>query len=159
MKVRQLARRMALQALFEIDAVGHDPERTLRYRVDDAGLPEEVETFARRLVWGVVNHRPEIDALIQRHAPLWPVSDIAIVDRNILRMGTFELLAGATPPRVVINEAVELGKYFGSDSTHRFVNGVLAAIMQDLEQSGRLGMLRGDSHLSRPADYKETLEE
>jgi len=150
---------MALQALFEIDAVGHDPERTLRYRFDEAGLPEEVTSFARRLVWGVVNNRSEIDALIQRHAPLWPVNDIAIVDRNILRMGTFELLAGATPPRVAINEAVELGKYFGSDSTHRFVNGVLAAIMQELEQGGRLGALREDSQPSRPADYKETLGE
>ncbi len=155
MKQRRLARHVALQALFEVDAVGHDPERALRYRLEENPLAPELASFARRLVWGVLQHRAAIDELIQRHAPLWPISDVAIVDRNILRIGTLELLWGETPPRVAINEAVELGKHFGSDSTHRFVNGVLASILKELEENGRLGELRSYIAPPPPAPSEE----
>lgn len=153
MKHRRLARHVALQALFEIDAVGHDPERALRYRLEESALAPEQAAFARRLVRGVLQHRAMIDDLIQRHAPLWPINDVAIVDRNILRIGALELLWGETPPRAAINEAVELGKHFGSDSTHRFVNGVLASILKELEDNGRLGELR--SYIAPPPATSE----
>ncbi|MBC7241346.1 MAG: transcription antitermination factor NusB [Anaerolineae bacterium] len=156
MKHRRLARHVALQALFEVDAVGHDPERALQYRLEESSLAPEHAAFARRLVWGVLQHRATIDDLIQRHAPLWPINDVAIVDRNILRIGTLELLWGETPPRVAINEAVELGKHFGSDSTHRFVNGVLASILEELEASGRLGELRDYMAPPPPAPSEES---
>lgn len=156
MKHRRLARHVALQTLFEIDAVGHEPERALQYRLEESTLAPEQAAFARRLVWGVLQHRAMIDELIQRHAPLWPINDVAIVDRNILRIGTLELLWGETPPRAAINEAVELGKHFGSDSTHRFVNGVLASILKELEDNGRLGELQGYTAPPPPTASEES---
>ncbi len=139
MKPRRLARIVAMQALFEVDAVRHDPERSLGYRFDDVEADGEVQQFARRLMWGVINQRTALDEYIKRHASAWPVEEIAILDRVILRMGTYELMyESETPPRVVINEAVELAKRFGNESTRRFVNGVLGAVLVDLEQAGRL---------------------
>jgi len=128
-----------MQALFEVDAVRHDPERSLIYRFEDVDAAQEVQQFARRLMWGVINNGAALDEFIKRHASAWPVEEIAILDRVVLRMGTYELLyEGETPPRVAINEAVELAKRFGNESTRRFVNGVLGAVLVELEQSGRL---------------------
>lgn len=147
MKPRRRARNVALQALFEIDAVGHDPETTMSYRFEEAQLSKELEEFTRTLVWGVLSNRDEIDAIIRKHAAAWPVQEIAIIDRNILRIGIFELLHQAgTPPRVAINEAVELSKRFGSESTRRFVNGVLGVALTSFEQSGILAKSRLPDH-------------
>jgi N utilization substance protein B len=85
--------------------------------------------FARWLIYGVLHHRAVLDAYIQKQAPEWPLEQVAIVDRNILRMASTNLPRTAGPPiKVAINEAIELGKTFGSDSTPRFVNGVLGAL-------------------------------
>jgi len=130
-----------MQALFEIDAVGHDPEPTLGHRFEDleTDVPADVEGFTRKLLWGVLDNKNDIDGFIRKHASAWPLEEIAILDRNILRIAIFELLHEPdTPPRVAINEAVELAKRFGNESTRRFVNGVLGAVLTDLEQSGRL---------------------
>lgn len=151
MRPRRLARNMVLQALFEIDAVGHDPERTLGYRLEEVELSVDLIRFSRNLLWGVLNNKAEMDEIIHKHASAWPIDEIAILDRTILRMGLFELLHDAeTPPRVVINEAVELAKRFGNESTRRFVNGVLGAILSDLEQSGRLAKGKGKPASSGP---------
>ncbi len=129
MKVRRLARTVALQALYEIDCTHHSPAQVLRYRLEETPLPEPAVKFARWLVYGVLQHRAVLDAYIQRQAPEWPLEQVAVVDRNILRMALYELAQDSrTPLKVVINEAVELGKTFGSDSTPRFVNGVLGAL-------------------------------
>jgi len=134
-RVRRRARIVALQALFEVDSAHHPPERVLRQRLEDAALPPKGEEFARFLVWGVVEHQHQLDPLIQRHAPEWPLDQMALIDRNVLRLAMFELLiAESAPDKVVINEAVELAKLFGSDSSHRFVNGVLGALLEHKAQ-------------------------
>jgi N utilization substance protein B len=130
MKVRHRARVAALQALFEIDCAAHNPTVVVERRLEETELPEAGALFARELVQGVNDHQERLDGLIKRYAPEWPVDQIAIVDRNILRMAIYEiLLQDETPLKVAINEAVELAKEFGSDSSARFVNGVLGSLV------------------------------
>jgi N utilization substance protein B len=129
-KVRRRARVTALQALFEIDSVNHDPEVVLRRYLEEKSFPPSGAEFARNLVSGVVEHKTYLDDLIQKNAPEWPVEQIAIIDRNILRIAIFEIaIDRRTPLKVAINEAVELAKLFGSDSSPRFINGVLGALV------------------------------
>jgi N utilization substance protein B len=126
---RRKARSVALQALYEIDAVRHDPEATLSHLLEEANLTGDNASFAQELVKGVVQYKEKLDAHIRRFAPAWPVEQIAVIDRNILRLAIFEvLLDNRVPMKVAINEAVELAKDFGSDSSPRFVNGVLGAV-------------------------------
>jgi len=123
------ARAIALQALYEVDSVGHDMAGTLARLLANGGLPEENATFVRELVSGVIQNRKEIDQNINNFAPAWPVAQIPVIDRNILRLAIFEiLLDNKVPVKVAINEAVELAKTFGSDSSARFVNGVLGSV-------------------------------
>jgi len=129
-QVRRQARMSALQALYELDTTNHPADAVIAYRLEEHPLPEEGEAFLRLLVGGVMHYRHELDALIQQRAPAWPVGQIAIVDRNLLRMALFELSGQTgTPAKVAINEAIDLAKMFGSDSSSRFVNGVLGAAM------------------------------
>ncbi|MCO6449369.1 MAG: transcription antitermination factor NusB [Caldilineales bacterium] len=146
MKPRHHGRRVALQALFEIDLAGHKPGPVLEERLTSEGLADQDETaiFARQLVVGVVGNKPRLDAIIARFAPEWPVDQIAIIDRNILRMALWELLADETPTRVVINEAVELAKVFGSDASPRFINGVLGAATRDANARSQLAKVSSD---------------
>lgn len=130
MKIRRQARAIALQALFEIDSVGHGKEDVIRRRVEDEELAQEGAEFTLSLVRGVIEQREQLDKLIAKYAPEWPVDQLAIVDRNVLRMALYELLhTGDVPIKVAINEAVELGKMFGSDTAPRFINGVLGAFL------------------------------
>ncbi len=126
---RRKARALALQALYEIDSVGHKAEEVLSRLVADRGLSEESGAFAHELVSGVIHNRDAIDENIKHFAPAWPIAQIAAVDRNILRLAIFELLIdNRVPVKVAINEAVELAKGFGSDSSARFINGVLGSV-------------------------------
>lgn len=126
---RRQARMLALQALYEIDMAGHEAEVVLGRLLAEAELSEDNATFARDLVNGVTQHREEIDRNIQNFAPAWPIGQISVVDRNILRLAIFEILFDTTVPvKVAINEAVELAKSFGSDNSSRFVNGVLGSV-------------------------------
>ncbi len=140
MKVRRKARALALQVLFEVDSVEHPVEVALPRRLEAAReedeaseravMPPEAETFVRTLVNGVLAQRDELDALIAKYAPEYPVDQLAIVDRNVLRLAFYELKnMGDVPVKVAINEAVELAKLYGSDSAPRFVNGVLGAFL------------------------------
>ncbi len=130
MKDRHRARILALQALYEIDIAHHDPEVVLQQRLAVKSLSQTGRDFARALVQGILEHRANLDALIQDNAPDWPLDQVAVIDRNILRMAIFEFVVkGNTPVKVAINEAVELAKLFGSDSSRRFVNGVLGAVV------------------------------
>jgi N utilization substance protein B len=140
MKARRKARALALQVLFEVDSVEHPvevalPRRLEAARDEDEGaerepLPPEGENFVRTLVRGVLECRAELDHLISKFAPEYPVDQLAIVDRNILRLAFFELKnMGDVPVKVAINEAVELAKLYGSDSAPRFINGVLGAYL------------------------------
>jgi N utilization substance protein B len=138
MKVRHRARIAALQALFEIDCTEHDPEAVIERRLKNAELPEAGYGFARELSEGVCTDRAGLDELIARYAPEWPVDQIAIIDRNILRIAIYEIMSRSdTPIKVAINEAVELAKSFGSDSSGRFVNGVLGTLVLKEAGSGR----------------------
>jgi N utilization substance protein B len=129
MGVRRKARAIALQALYEVNAVGHDMDKVLPRLLEESGLSGENADFARGLVGGVLRHKKKIDQYIKDFAPAWPVEEIPIVDRNILRLAIFEiLLDNSVPVKVAINEAVELAKTFGSDSSPRFVNGVLGSV-------------------------------
>ena len=126
---RQRARAVALQALYEVDSVGHDIDKTLNCLLASGGLSEESAVYVGELVRGVLKNREEIDRHIGSFAPAWPVEQIPVVDRNILRLAIFEiLLDNVVPVKVAINEAVELAKTFGSDSSARFVNGVLGSV-------------------------------
>ena len=126
---RRKARAMALQALYEIDSVGHDIEETLTRLLDNVNSPEESVAFVHELVNGVIQNREEIDQNIKNFAPAWPVEQIPVIDRNILRLAIFEiLLDNRVPVKVAINEAVELAKMFGSESSPKFVNGVLGSV-------------------------------
>lgn len=130
MKVRRRARIIALQTLFEVDSARHDPETVLSQRLQEKPLPERGSDFAHSLVQGVIEHMASLNDIIQRIAPQWPLEQIAIIDRNILRIAIFEMaIDGKTPVKVAINEAVELAKLFGSDSSPRFVNGVLGTVV------------------------------
>ena len=126
---RRKVRTLALKALYEVDSVGHDLGQTLTRLLAEGDLSEENAAFASGLVNGVIQNREVIDCNIQNFAPAWPVAQIPVVDRNILRLAIFEILLGnEVPIKVAINEAVELAKTFGSDSSSKFVNGVLGSI-------------------------------
>jgi N utilization substance protein B len=121
-----------LQVLFEVDLTGHKPDLALRERLVEQPLPETADAFCRRLLADALSHLGTLDAIIQRIAPEWPLDQMAPVDRNVLRLAAQELLYGAdTPPKVAINEAVELAKLFGSESSSRFVNGVLGTLLNE----------------------------
>lgn len=129
MKARRKARSLALQALYEIDSVSHPPERVLAERLEESDLGAEMAAFAREMVLGVLSATTDLDQQIARHAPEWPLDQMAVIDRNILRMAIWEFAVDCiTPIKVAINEAVELAKLYGSDSAPRFINGVLGAL-------------------------------
>lgn len=126
---RRQARILALKALYEIDTVGHDAQATLERLLAEEPLPADAADFARELVDGVLSHRRQIDAVIVKTAPAWPLDQVAVVDRNILRLAIYEILIdNRVPMRAAINEAVELAKFFGGEASPKFVNGVLGSV-------------------------------
>ena len=126
---RHLARRLALQALYEMDVGGHDPTATLERSLKEMRIGEDLGEFARTLLQGVLNAKAEIDGIIERTAPAWPTEQLAPIDRNILRIAIRECIVdNLTPVGAAINEAVELAKDFGSESSSRFINGVLGSL-------------------------------
>lgn len=126
---RRKARALALQALYEIDSVGHEAEKVATRLLANGTLSEESAAFTRGLVSGVIQNKEKIDQNIRRFAPAWPIEQIPVIDRNILRLAIFELLFdNGAPVKVAINEAVELAKRFGSNSSPKFVNGVLGSV-------------------------------
>lgn len=130
MKPRTRARGIALQALYEIDVANHPPGQVLEERLNDSGLEQSLVHFTSQIVQGILPIVHELDTIIARHAPEWPLDQVAAIDRNILRIALWEIaVSNQTPIKVAINEAVELGKVFGSESTPRFVNGVLGSLV------------------------------
>ncbi|MEW6568819.1 MAG: transcription antitermination factor NusB [Chloroflexota bacterium] len=129
---RRRARGLALQALYEIDCVGHPAEQVIaRHLAENATLGQEAAAFLQQIVLGTLAAAPLFDRWIAECAPEWPVDQLAVVDRNIIRLALWEFtVSGQTPVKVAINEAVELAKRFGSDSAPRFVNGVLGTLAE-----------------------------
>lgn len=129
MKPRTKARSIALQALYEIDLTGHPFEWVWTNRLEEEKLDEKQAEFAHQIVNGVAPLMDLLDDFLAEHAPEWPLDQIATIDRNILRIALWEFAVyGKTPVKVAINEAVELAKEFGSESSPRFINGVLGSL-------------------------------
>lgn len=140
---RHLSRSIAMQSIFEWDFGGKKLEALqgiVERNIVEFGPGLEDVDFIWRLVSGVRDNLEKIDAIIERAAPEWPIDMITAVDRNLLRLGLFELLFGdreEVPPKVAINEAIELAKSFGSDSSSRFVNGVLGTVYREIGEPGK----------------------
>lgn len=142
MSNRHLARTVAMQTLYEWDFNGRttdDVVGLLKENFKQFAPDFSDEGFSAALIRGVMDNRADIDATITKYAPEWPLEQITIVDRNVLRLGVFELMYSQdVPPKVAINEAIELAKGFGGESSGRFVNGVLGAIFRDLQAQGKI---------------------
>ena len=135
MKTRRRARRVTLETLYEYDIAEHPPGEILQHRLADQPMESSGVEFASYLIQGVIEHQYETDKLISRYAPEWPLDQMAVIDRNILRIAIFEfLIIGETPVKVAINEAVELAKTYGSDSAPRFINGVLGTLADQIPE-------------------------
>ena len=130
---RHEARITALQALYEIDTTGHPAGEVLERYLGNAQMPAGTRRFIESLVRGVLAECGQLDAIIARTAPTWPVPQLPAVDRTVLRMALWELVVERdVPVKAAINEAVELAKRFGSDNSGRFVNGVLGTVVSEL---------------------------
>jgi len=135
---RHLQRSIAMQSLFEWDFNGSNKEGVLEVvdkNVKDLAVGIEETDLILTLVEGVLKNQKDVDELIEQCAPDWPINQITIVDRNILRIGIYELLYGdynEVPPKVAINEAIELAKTFGGPNSAKFINGVLGTIYREM---------------------------
>lgn len=129
MKPRTKARSIALQVLYECDLTDHQPGLVLQERILDDELDAALVDFAQQIISGIYPISAILDQFISEHAPEWPMDQVAVIDRNILRIALWEFaVEGCTPIKVAINEAIELAKMYGADSTPRFVNGVLGSL-------------------------------
>ncbi|HED00646.1 MAG TPA: transcription antitermination factor NusB [Proteobacteria bacterium] len=129
MGIRRKARESVLQILYEMDLTGLGAEKAMAAFCSSFKIPEQAHDFCLRLVTGVETHREQIDTLVNEHSEHWRLNRMSRVDRNILRLAAFELLyCDDIPPKVTINEAVELGKKFGTEDSGPFINGILDAI-------------------------------
>lgn len=135
MKSRTKARGIALQVLYEFDMTGHPLGESLEARFSEESMEDQLEDFSRQIVLGVTPIIDKLDSIITAHAPEWPLDQVAVIDRNILRIALWEFaVEKCTPVKVAINEAIELAKVYGSDSSSRFVNGVLGSLVNHLSE-------------------------
>ena len=147
---RRKAREAALQFLYQLDLGGdddptpHEQEFWTRHRLDD-----DAHAFARRLVHGTKAHQAKIDQVIEQFAEHWHLDRMSVVDRNILRVAIFELLwPPSVPPKVAINEAIEIGKKFGTQESSRFINGILDRVHKELCPPAAADAAGPSSHVS-----------
>ena len=138
MASRHLSRSIAMQSLYEWDFSGKkgDLEKIVEKNVKEFAPGLEDQSLVWQIITGVVKYLPKIDKIIEKAAPEWPIDQITITDRNILRIGLFELIYSnkeEVPPKVAINEAIELAKSFGGESSGKFVNGVLGTVFKEME--------------------------
>lgn len=140
MASRHLSRSIAMQSLYEWDFSGKKPdilEKIVEKNIKEFGPGLQDKDFIWQLIKGVVSRISNIDKIIEKAAPEWPIDQITIIDRNVLRIGLYELLYGnkeEVPPKVAINEAIELAKSFGGESSGKFINGVLGTVYKEIEK-------------------------
>jgi len=139
MSSRHLSRSIVMQSLYEWDFSGQkrDLKQVIEKNIKEFGPGLEDKTFVWQLINGVIKHLSDINKIIEKAAPEWPLEQITIVDRNVLRIGLYELLFAKkeeVPPKVAINEAIELAKSFGGESSGKFINGVLGTVYKEIEQ-------------------------
>lgn len=142
MATRQLCRSIVLQSLYEWDfyAQKSDLVETLERNLKEYGPGIDEPEFAVKLMKGIIEHKKEIDEIIVKAAPDWPLEQIAIIDRNALRIGLYELLyadRNEIPPKVAINEAIEIAKSYGGPNSGKFINGVLGTIYREIGEPGK----------------------
>ncbi len=136
---RHLSRSIAMQSLYEWDFSGKKQEtlkKIVEKNVKEFGPGMENQDFVWQLINGIVEHLPKIDKIIEKAAPEWPINQITVVDRNVLRIGLYELMyekKEEVPPKVAINEAIELAKTFGGESSGKFINGVLGTVYKQIQ--------------------------
>lgn len=132
-----------MQSLYEWDFRGRKTEglpQIVDRNIQEFASGLEDTDFIHQLINGVISHWKELDKIIEKAAPQWPLEQVAVVDRNVLRLGLFELLFGnreEVPPKVAINEAIELAKSFGGESSGKFVNGVLGTVYREIGEPGK----------------------
>ena len=139
---RHLARQTALQALYEWDFGGKktEPEEILSRNMEEFAPGMSSDNFVKNLLKSLVSKQKDLDEIIAKAAPDWPIEKISVMDRNILRLGLYELLFAdreQVPPKVAINEAIELGKVFGGETSGKFINGVLGAVYKEMGEPGK----------------------
>lgn len=135
MKSRTKARGIALQVLYEYDLSNHPVGEVMENRFKENKIEISLQEFIRQIVQGVFPEIEKMDSVISTYAPDWPLDQVASIDRNIIRIALWEFAVGKiTPVKVAINEAVELAKIYGSDSTPRFINGVLGSLVENLNE-------------------------
>ena len=145
MASRHLSRSIAIQSLYEWDFKNYKDElltEIIERNVSEFGPGLKEKEFVNNLVMGVVKHRPQLDGIIEKAAPMWPLDQIDMIDRNVLRLGLYELLfenKEEVPPKVAINEAIELAKSFGGESSGKFINGVLGTVFREMEKKEKNG--------------------
>lgn len=132
---RSIARRSSLQILYEIDSAKHPFEKVLQAHLDERPESLTVKRFIVSIVKGVLAYQQRLDEVIQQYAPEWPIEQVAIVDRNVLRIAVYEFaIQQRAPVPVIINEAVHLAQVFGAENSHSFVHGVLGALSMNLDE-------------------------
>jgi N utilization substance protein B len=135
MKSRTRARSIALQVLYEVDISNHKPGIVLSNRFQKLKMDDTHKQFISQIVSGVIQYKDDLDEFIADFAPEWPLDQVAIIDRNLLRIALWEIaIYKNTPVKVVINEAVELAKHYGAEGSARFINGVLGGVIENLEE-------------------------
>ena len=138
MASRHLSRSIVMQSLYEWDFNGKKPDfldKIVERNIKEYGPGLEDSSFVWQIVRGVMEHLPQINKIIEKSAPEWPLEQITIVDRNVLRIGLYELLYAnkeEVPPKVAINESIELAKTFGGESSGKFINGVLGTVYKEI---------------------------
>ena len=161
MASRHLSRSIAMQSLYEWDFWGRDNsklEEIVEGNIKEFGPGLENKEFVWELINGVMEHIDKINEIIEKCAPEWPLEQITVVDRNVLRIGIHELLWGKreeVPPKVAINEAIELAKNFGGESSGRFINGVLGTIYREIGEPGKDETSKPKEEKSEKAMSKE----
>mgnify|MGYP000897791973 FL=1 len=129
---RRTARELALKFLYQTEFNSNSPDSELNSFCDRANVSEEVQNFTQALIKNILFHKKEVDELLQKISANWAPDRMAVIDKNILRLGICELLFDpTTPPKVVINEAVEIAKKFGTEESPDFINGILDKIFRD----------------------------
>jgi N utilization substance protein B len=145
---RSIARRIALQVLYEVDCTNHNAEGVVEEHLQTPDANKKIIRYMRRLVRGVLDNLNQLDGIIQRYAPEWPLDQVAIIDRNILRIATYEIVfEPRIPIGVAIDEAVALANLFGGDSALRFVNGVLGTLADNVDDIRASQASSGDEQI------------